>query len=313
MAAAGGGWSSDQLWRALRDCRNVGGQKVQEIVTRKGEIAARRYVERSWRKAVARARTSPPIVNRASARVIIASIRAQAAHTAWSGTAGSTDFAVLGAHIAVVEKVGHLDHGMSVRQAADDAGVRAATASQSQRRLVAAGWLQRIKIGRGPTASLWRLRSPKVTRLTDLATARRMAVITDLRADAGADAFRWGGLWKSALWVWNALQLDVGLTAKQLNERVAGMSVETVRRKLRHLARYGLARRGEGRIWLRLDRDLDDVARELEKSGVGAEQRARHAEERRAYLEDQAALQRRRCLGPRLPRRPGDLGSTRAP
>jgi DNA-binding HxlR family transcriptional regulator len=309
MAAANARWPFERLLWALLDWRNIGGAKVQEIAAREGKGAARRYVRRSWHKATARVRTTPSITDRASACAAIARIKAEAAHAAWSRIAASTDFAVLSAHIAVAAKVGHLDHGLSVRQAAEDAGVRAATASASQRRLIAAGWLRRIEVGRGPAATVWRLRSPKIACLDAPDAAAATDAGAELLAGSGSDAFRWGGLWKSALRVWNALRFDEGLTARQLKDRIGGMSAETVRRKLRHLARYGLARRGEGRLWFRLERDLDDVARAVEKLGVGAEQRARHAEERRAYLEDRAALQRRRCLGPRLPGRSGDLGS----
>ena len=158
QAAVNAGWRFDSLFLELCDGRNAGGQKVQEILERRGTKQARVYVRRSWTRAEARAQTHPPVRDRAGARSVVMAIQRQADECAWPGKAGSTNRAVLQAHIMIAHRTGRLVYAASVRGVAELAAVAWPTAHRAQRRLVARGWLRLLERGRRNLASLWRLR-----------------------------------------------------------------------------------------------------------------------------------------------------------
>ena len=141
----------DALFLALQDPANVGGEKVREKFSR----AARKYVELSYRKALAfePAREQPASVSteiRAFARAV--------ERADWPGSAGATDRTVVTALIDVASQIGSTTIGMSVRQLGELAGIHKGTAARSLRRLKKAGFIERVAEAHGHNAAVWKLR-----------------------------------------------------------------------------------------------------------------------------------------------------------
>ena len=153
------GWPFAPAW-ALRDRRNVGGFKVQEIgdALARCSTALRAPLLPAGRGARARAPRNPGCRRRARAIATSADLPSPAL----AGKAGGTDPAVLQAHFEIAHQKGSLVHGASARQVAELAGVSWPTAYKAQRRLTKAGWLRRLQIGRGHEATTWRLRPGKM-------------------------------------------------------------------------------------------------------------------------------------------------------
>jgi len=160
LAAVNTDLTFERFFWELCDPRNGGGGKVQQILQTKGESAARRYAKRSWDRAVAYARSHPPIHDRTSAQERIATITMSADACPWRGQAGGTDRAILEAHIGIALRMSNLEYGASTRQVAEQAGVSLPTVLKAHQRLIARGWLTRLDLGRGQLATIWRLRSP---------------------------------------------------------------------------------------------------------------------------------------------------------
>jgi hypothetical protein len=114
--------------------------------------------------------------------------------------------------------------------------------------------------------------------------------MSDQNLSVGADAFRWRGLGKTAWRVWAALPRQCpGISADTLRSQLR-INSRTLRRVLLRLHKYGLAEiDGSGR-WRALERDLDEVAEEVGRDGVGERQREFHRAERLLY---RVARQRR--------------------
>jgi hypothetical protein len=89
------GWFPDQIFVALTDKRNLGGQKLLEIARQKGYQAARHYLLRCFNKASAYCGSDYSTSSSEEIRRIRHGVHAQ---FAWSGRAGHTDRAVLLAH-----------------------------------------------------------------------------------------------------------------------------------------------------------------------------------------------------------------------
>jgi len=109
------------------------------------------------------------------------------------------------------------------------------------------------------------------------------------------DAFGARALGKTACWLWGLL-LSAPRPGLFLAE-VTGMERGTVERNLSRLSEHGLALKvGSG--WARLERDLDEVARELGTAGMAERRRDQHRSQREgwgSYVE----RQRRRGRNPR--------------
>lgn len=116
--------------------------------------------------------------------------------------------------------------------------------------------------------------------------------VKDLHTNA--DAFRWGGLGKTAWCVWGLLP-----TAEAEGTTVAALAAaqdshpSTVRRTLARLVVHGLARGHGSGPWHRGEADVNEVARRLGNAGAGQRQRDQHAEQRRVYQDFMIARDRR--------------------
>ncbi len=172
LAAVNAGWPFARLLWALRDRRNVGGLKVQEIGERVGDDAARRYVLRSFQKAEARARAPRNPGCRRRAR---GDCRPRQ-------TCGSPALAGQGWRHGSRRLAGALrdrppeGEPRPWRECSASRGTRrrlVADRVQGQRRLTKAGWLRRLQIGRGHEATTWRLRPGRCGTLTLITSGGR--------------------------------------------------------------------------------------------------------------------------------------------
>lgn len=159
-AAHQAGWSWEDFEQALLDRANCGGAKAQELHRVRGRVDAARYLRLSWQRAREYLRTEPSR-SATGASAIATRVQHLADHRAWPGKAGSTDRAVLAAHLAIAITTNKRIYYASVREVAEHAGISVPTAVKSHRRLMESGWLRRLRIGVGHHASLWRLELPR--------------------------------------------------------------------------------------------------------------------------------------------------------
>jgi DNA-binding transcriptional ArsR family regulator len=104
-------------------------------------------------------------------------------------------------------------------------------------------------------------------------------------ADTGHDVWRARALGKTKRLVYLLLDPNQGRTCKDIAQARDYKSVRTAQYHLSTLEACGLACRGPDGLWRRLERDLDELGRELGVNGKGADQRERHAKERENYLD----------------------------
>ena len=104
------------------------------------------------------------------------------------------------------------------------------------------------------------------------------AIRTYGRSPARHDAFRHGGLSKSAFKVWEALT-DSPVSLRDLSTRLGYKRPDSMRRLLAVLAHHGLAAKADDG-WRRLTPDLDALARDLGTSGKGEAQQKLHGAQR---------------------------------
>ena len=100
-------------------------------------------------------------------------------------------------------------------------------------------------------------------------------------ADTGHDVWRTGALGKTKRLVYQLLDTKQGRTSRDIAQTRRYRSARSAQYHLSALEACGLACRGPDGLWRRLDRDLDEIAKELGVNGKGAEQRERHIRERR--------------------------------
>jgi hypothetical protein len=110
--------------------------------------------------------------------------------------------------------------------------------------------------------------------------------VESVALSTGADVWRWAGLGKSTLRVWEALDATSPVGTTALGERLR-LSHRMTRRHLERLGRHGFARMtSEG--WMKAEPDASMVARQLEVEGVGARQKTRHLRERKLFRRERA-------------------------
>lgn len=117
--------------------------------------------------------------------------------------------------------------------------------------------------------------------------------VTDLSTTPpAADAYRWGGLGKTAWRVRRALERAGSATMAELRVQLQ-MNPRTLRRSLGRLHAVGAAELADG-VWHPVAVDLQVVARELGTDGAADRQREAHREQRLAYRELLGWRRRRR-------------------
>jgi transposase len=276
VAAVNAGWTQAHFETALLDCSNGLSQKMLE----RGKASAKRYLQTCWTKAVARVTARPAIRDRDAARQEIARIEALLEIQQWKGMGGTTDRAVMKAHLTIANQAGKIEYHADVRTIADLAGVTAPTVARAQKRLRDRGWLRLTRGSKHGRAHVWRLKLPRglgcntptsdsVSPVSNHAalpaavlppsggvretaagssTAGERESVASSSNDQGqgSDAFRWRGrgnvgLGKATERVWRALP---GPRTDQISTDL-GIGKPMVRRHLRRLRDHGLAAQDE--------------------------------------------------------------------
>lgn len=145
------GLTEEDLFEALRDPANLGGQKVQAMPPSR----ARKYVGRSYEKALG----FKPTGSRSThfQREIRAFQRA-IKERRWPGLAGATDRTVVDVLVGIARQRRSTTFGISLRQLGELAGIHKGTAARSLRRLRKAGLIELVQKTDGQHAATWRLR-----------------------------------------------------------------------------------------------------------------------------------------------------------
>ena len=293
LSAVNAGWTLREFSTVL--LASAAGQKVRE----KGAAAARQWMALTWRNAVARATTSPPVAT-SDASVRVAAIRQAMAADTWRGSAGNTNRIVLEAHLSLCERTGKLEYAGALRTVAEQAGLPLPSVDAGQDRLQATGWLRCVTPGarRAGRAAIWTLRvPPKVlveahssvggreeecfNQYPPLPPIASTSTLPRPSEAASHDVWRGKpGLGKARFLVYRQLG-DEPVPARDLAQRL-GRQACIVRRHLRVLAHHQLALRSETG-WCRGPADLDVVAHHLASAGAGRHQRQVHAQHRAAH------------------------------
>ena len=211
------------------------------------------------------------------ARQFARTVQAKAEASPWPGRRGSTDRAVFLAHTNLAHRSGQQTYHASSRDLAEIAGVQRITATKATRRLAEAGFLELIQPASFSYAN--RYRFPEKTKLAPLPHIGFEGV-GQVSSFLLPDAFRQGGLGRSALEVLRGLESG-SLKAKELAQRT-GRHVQTVRKALLRLRRFGCAEKVCGR-WNGKplsEINLEELARIVGTSGARKKQKERHRGER---------------------------------
>jgi DNA-binding MarR family transcriptional regulator len=275
--------SKSSLTEALLNPRNFGGAKVREIASTQGIGAAERYVARGYDKAQTFVNRRPPIRRDTAINHILDQLLRAISSLSWRGLSGANDRCVLEAHLAIARNCSRSTYRASVREIAERAGLDSvSTVSRSHKRLIKRGILRLDKLAKVGIPDVWTLSVPKEsggTFLPHLGGVRQNVPAVSLNHDV----WRYQALGHSTSLVWLELDPYRGRAAQEV-ARIRDLTVQTVRHHLAKLQKHGLVRRGAGELWLRVERDLDEVASELGTRGNGQRQRNRHVRERELFF-----------------------------
>jgi hypothetical protein len=279
LEAANRRWAYADFRSAITSPTNRGGAKAQEIGRTRGTRAQEAYLQRTWLNAVLFSQRHPAVPGRPEAFVAIQGIRDLATEVTWGGRPGRARYQVLLALLDIAERVGSLEFSASIRRIAEQAGVGKNPASSALQWLQVWGWLRRLPQGARKT-SRWQVSRPPLEKGTVklIPPSDGIAIVPVSRGVQGHDAFGRGGL---NYLVWSRLHLEEPKTAGEL-VRMTGLALSSVYRALARMRAYQVAISSPGG-WLRLERALDEIARELGLWGMGTRRRERHQHERRVH------------------------------
>lgn len=300
------GWMSRALFRA--EGRSL--DELAQLIADTGRMSARHagsailaalgHYERATERGRARGAELPsdgvPVRSaRDDVKQFVDRVSGAVTQRAWRGLRGAIEVVVLGVHVQIASHHGRLVKGQvvyktDVRTVAQRTSLDIGTVSRAQRRLSLAGWFD-ISPRRGltdatsATACLLNPRPPlrRATPTQHPAFGYRCCVNV-----AGADHDAWrrvrtadgkygGGLGLVLFRVWRHLSgkpRRAADLARHLHVRR-----RTCERHLARLASHWLAR-PSANGWRRGSAELDAVARKLGTLGRGAQQRARHQQQR---------------------------------
>ena len=287
LSAVNRRWTREQFQSVMLRRSNKGAAKVFEIFDRKGAEAARAYLDLSWRKAIAFAQRNPPVSNPDEVRQQVRLMRELVGRVQWSGRTGSIDLAVLTAHLNIVERLGSLVYGASVRRIALQAGVGRGTVSKAHKRL--ARFLTRLRRERTQT-SRWKLQVGVSQDSNYPMGGREGVTVTSSAQTPDHDVSHQRGLGKGCWRTWCALEDRVGTTRSDLAGKLSA-NPRTTMERLKRLERCGLAR-CSGSNWYRVERDFEEVAAELGTMGRLAARERLYRAERQAYEKLRQYLER---------------------
>lgn len=158
------GLALEVVFQLLLDPHHRGGAGLRERVGERGlegRAGARRWFERTWRKANDRVPSRGAVRDRAGAIERIAWFRELADQAPFPGVCGPTDRAVLSACHSLADRAGGLVVPLSRREVADGANVAAPTAGAALKRLRQAGWLQLVRVSDRDRAAVYALDAPR--------------------------------------------------------------------------------------------------------------------------------------------------------
>jgi predicted transcriptional regulator len=188
-----------------------------------------------------------------------------------------TSKAVFLAHTNLAHRSGQLTYHASSRDIAEIAGVGRKTAATASRRLAASGLVELVQSASFLYANRYRL--PQKTKIAPLPHIGLEGVESS-SSFLLPDAFRRSGLGHSAFEVIKALESGP-LKAKEIVHRT-GRHVQTVRKALLRLGRFGFVEKMNGR-WRGKPLsgvDLEELARIVGTAGARKKQKERHRAER---------------------------------
>lgn len=262
-----------------------------------------------------------PTVDWCDEPAIEAAVAAAYARAASQATVTWATLRVLDELIARARHHSTLTVGLSVRQAAEQAGVAKQTAQDALRRLVDAGVIVRVMLGRGGrggtlTASEWRILGDDTTGSRTLRTppGRAHGFPPAPAPLPTHDVISGAGLGHSTLQIYSrvlnsggqSIIADLLATHRHPSSQASFVSRRrrNLMRHLRRLARCGLVRIDGDQITAVADPDLDTAARCRDPHSawqvVGRIERhlARHQRERDAYLDHRHATAHREWTKP---------------
>ncbi|MBI4672783.1 MAG: bifunctional DNA primase/polymerase [Chloroflexi bacterium] len=213
-----------------------------------------------------------------NARQLARAAREWAPSHQWTGRTGAIDCAVFLAHAEIAYRAGRIVYAASCRDVAELAGVGFRTSIRATHRLRELGLIVLEQEATFNLAATFRLV------FTD--TLSKYINVRECvnKNSAAHDVFRYAGLGKVALAVWNALQSDA-LTAREIIAKT-GRSRYAVNRALERmfqLQMVGMDLTAQGETWYALENvDLNEIARHIGTYGKGVRQRAEHERQRAA-------------------------------
>jgi predicted transcriptional regulator len=290
-AAVAAGWSFDDLYEALCDPSNRGGESVQRRITAKGEDHARDWLHRSWSKADEWVSCDPE-----RTQEFLRALDRMHVHTeSFVGRTASTDLVAYRAILRKAAIAWRRDVNISVRELALEIGVVKGTAASALKRLCEVGLLEKGSLkGKPGHAATYHLNEPP-TLPTHVQGSREIVIdppnshpqISDEGGsinDPGHDVWRNGlGLGKSRYRTYQAVvaghrtmeSLDAALPVRPI----------TLTRHLKTLQEAGLVQKtknGFEAISIS-DADADALAKQLGSAGRGSRQQEEIRRERELF------------------------------
>jgi hypothetical protein len=259
--------------------RYTGAGKYAELKTQNLKNAER-WLTKSYQAAAKWAKN-----HESRARQFAQSAITWAESRAWQGRTGAVDRLVFIAHAQIAYKSGRLTYAAACRDLADMAGVSHMTATRATWRLCDSGLLIPDKKAVADSANLYQLGSLDIP-LHSLSTS----IVRKCNTMSAHDAFRFGGLGKSAGEVYAALQKRTA-TVDELAE-ITGRHERTVKRAIDRMEKLADPLTGEylpmvasddGEIYHSLPVDFDRLAYAVGTAGMAERQRKEHIKERRLH------------------------------
>lgn len=232
---------------------------------------------RDWDRAVRHVADTPPATTRREATQRLATIRAAADTTTWTGRAATRNRTVLRALHTISETLGTLTPRVSIRTLTEDTPYRGhKTIARALDDLETLGWIQRQKPGPHATVTTYRLRAPSKGVASDTRDRPSLRGTSCVRYDHPSTAL---GLTLSV----HAATIHTRLTGKPMTRndmaRATGYAPSTCGKWLTTLTRHKLATRTtEG--WTAGPADPDQVATDLGADDIIEARAERHQQQR---------------------------------
>jgi DNA-binding MarR family transcriptional regulator len=211
------------------------------------------------------------------ARRFARAVQIKAELSPWPGRHGITSKAVFLAHTNLAHRSGQTSYHASSRDIAEIAGVARKTAANASRRLAASGLLELVQSATFSYANRYRL-----SEKTNIAPLLHIGLegVGSTSSFLLPHAFRRRGLGHAVFEVMRALESGP-LKAKEIAQRT-GRHVQTVRKALLRMSRFGYAGKFQGR-WTGKplnEINLEELAKIVGTAGARKKQKERHRGER---------------------------------